>query len=65
MPTTSGKLMDQEQEYRQKCKITAIQIARDLKPALPPSGSLGHIGGNTYDILLQAQKIYEWLIADL
>lgn len=59
-------LSTSEEEFRQRCKIKAMDIAIQLKPLQPVWGTMGSIGGMpNYDIAKKAQEVYDWLILPL
>jgi hypothetical protein len=56
----------EETEFRQKCKIEALRQASGNKPQPNYSQNLGgqQQMPQSYDLLKEAEKIYQWLIKE-
>ena len=55
---------DQELEFRQKCRLRAIEIARDMKPAPNYNTLQQAIPVPSYNLLKEAESIFQWLVSD-
>jgi hypothetical protein len=58
-------LGDAEIEYRQKCRLRALEVARDMKPQPIYNSGLGltqALPMPVYNLLAEAENIYQWLI---
>jgi hypothetical protein len=59
-------LSPEEKEFRQKCRLRALEVARDLRPPPQYGNNLQQALANQpyYDVIKEAEKIYQWLIKE-
>lgn len=51
-------------QFKRDCKIRSMEIARDMRPSTHYSSGQGIIPAS-YDLINEANKIYEWLTKDI